>query len=151
MPKMQTPAEKKARARILDEARSWIGTPFHDDARIKGAGVDCAQLVAAVYIASGVLPEFEVPRYTAQWFMHRSEEKLVEFVQRFGKEIAEEDALPGDLVIYKIARAYAHAAIIVDWPNEIIHAHMPSRMVLRAMPKAGDLAGKPLKFFSLWT
>ena len=151
MAKAQTPAEIEGRARIIAEAISWVRTPFHDDARLKGIGVDCAQLVAGVYLDAGVVPAFEIPRYTAQWFMHRSEEKLLDFVSRFGREIPESDVRPGDLAIYKIARAYAHAAIIVDWPSEIIHAHMPSRMVVRASPRGGDLHGAPIKFFSLWT
>ncbi len=33
---------------IVDEARSWIGTPFHHQARQKGVGVDCAGLIIGV-------------------------------------------------------------------------------------------------------
>ncbi|MDP8997126.1 MAG: NlpC/P60 family protein [Pseudomonadota bacterium] len=142
--------EAATRAAIVAEAISWIGTPFHDDSRIKGVGVDCAQFVAAVYLATGATPQFETPRYVAQWFLHRDEERLMDFVKQFGKEIQEADAKAGDLVLYKIGRAYAHAAIIIDWPNEIIHAHFQSRMVVRAMPFELDLRGLPVKFFSLF-
>jgi len=142
--------EDEGRAKIIECAMSWLGTPFHDDASVKGVGVDCAQFVAAVFMEAGVCPVFEIPRYTSQWFMHRSEEKLQDFVLQFGHEIAEADVKPGDLVLYKIGRAYAHAAIVVDWPNEIIHAHMPVRMVTRAMPREADVRDKPVKFFSLW-
>jgi cell wall-associated NlpC family hydrolase len=142
--------EAETRAAIIAEALSWIGTEFHDGACIKGQGVDCAQFVAAVYIATGATPPFETPEYVSQWFLHHAQERLMDFVLKLGKEIDEKAAKPGDLVLYKIGRAYAHAAIIVVWPNEIIHAHLLSRMVVRAKPFELDLRGKPVKFFSLF-
>lgn len=33
---------------IINEARSWVGTPFHHQGRVKGAGVDCIGLVIGV-------------------------------------------------------------------------------------------------------
>lgn len=44
------------RADVLAEARTWIDTPFHHQARVKGHGVDCAQLVVAVGVALGLMP-----------------------------------------------------------------------------------------------
>lgn len=147
--------EQEMRDAIVKEALSWVGTPFHGGARIKKlagekGGVDCAQFVAGVYLAVGATPQFETPNYVDQWFMHQTEERLRDFVLQFGKQIAEEHAKAGDLVLYKIGRAFAHAAIIVDWPNEIVHAHLLSRMVVRAMPFSFDLKGKETQFFSLW-
>lgn len=137
------------RARIISVARSWEGTPFHDDAKLKSIGVDCAQFVASVYVEAGIVQPFEVPRYQSQWFLHRSDELLMEFVLRFAREIQENEIGMGDLVLYKIGRAYAHAAIIIDWPNEIIHAHKLSGMVISARPFDNDLRNIPVKFFSL--
>ena len=137
------------RARILELALAWERTPFHDDANLKGIGVDCAQFVASVYMEAGIVPAFEVPRYQAQWFLHRSEERLMDFVRSYAREIDEHEVLPGDLVLYRLGRAYAHAAIIIDWPNEIIHAHKLSGMVIRARPFDSDLNRTPVKFFSL--
>jgi cell wall-associated NlpC family hydrolase len=39
---------------IVAEARSWIGTPYLHDGRLKGVGVDCAGLLAACLIDLGV-------------------------------------------------------------------------------------------------
>lgn len=44
------------RADILTEARRWIGTPFHHQARLIGHGVDCGQLVVGVGVALGLMP-----------------------------------------------------------------------------------------------
>src|SRR5690349_11447583 len=38
------------RARLLDEARTWLLTPWHHNARVRGAGVDCGQLLIACYV-----------------------------------------------------------------------------------------------------
>lgn len=143
--------ERALREAIIIAANSWKGTPFHDDARVKGVGVDCAQFVAAAYLEARVVSPFDVPRYGSQWFLHKSEERLINFVLAVGGvEIDEAKAGKGDLVLYKLGRAYAHAAIIVDWPSQILHAHKRSRMVLAARPFDGDLSGLKTRFFSLW-
>jgi cell wall-associated NlpC family hydrolase len=142
--------EIETRKAICAEALSWVRTPFHDDARVKGVGVDCAQFVAGVYLAVGAVPEFETPRYVSQWFMHKTGEMLRDFVLQFGKQIDESDVKHGDLVLYKLGRAFAHAAIVIDWPNEIVHAHKLSNMVVRALPFSTDLKDKETQFFSLW-
>ena len=41
--------------RVIACARSWIGTPFRHQAKCKGAGVDCVQLIAAVGEEAGVM------------------------------------------------------------------------------------------------
>lgn len=33
------------REKILAEARTWLGTPFHHQGRVKGVGADCAGVV----------------------------------------------------------------------------------------------------------
>src|SRR5262249_43477037 len=47
------------RAAVVAEAESWIGTPFHHAARVKGAGVDCLMLLAEVYERAGIVPHLE--------------------------------------------------------------------------------------------
>lgn len=39
---------------IVSAARQWIGTPFHHQGRVMGAGCDCIGLVVGVAIALGV-------------------------------------------------------------------------------------------------
>jgi hypothetical protein len=34
----------------VQEALTWLGIPYHHHARVKGVGVDCAQLLCAVYV-----------------------------------------------------------------------------------------------------
>ncbi|UZW55562.1 NlpC/P60 family protein [Sphingobium sp. JS3065] len=46
------------RAEIVAEARRWIGTPYHEQASVRGRGCDCKGLVVGVARACG-LPEAE--------------------------------------------------------------------------------------------
>jgi len=41
------------RQQIVDEARTWLGTPFHHQGRLKGVGADCAGVVDGVARAFG--------------------------------------------------------------------------------------------------
>jgi hypothetical protein len=47
------------------------------------------------------------------------------FIARYFREIPEAEVLPGDLVVYKLGLAYAHAAaVVVQWPEYVIQAEM---------------------------
>lgn len=117
---------------VVRVARSWLKTPYHDNARVKGAGADCAQLMAAVFLEVGLAPDLEVPHYSPQQFLHSDAEDYMATVKTFAREIPEAEAKPGDVVLYKLGRAFGHGAIIIDpgWPH-IIHAWAPARMVVR--------------------
>lgn len=142
--------ESAARARIVEIAGEWIGTPFHDLARVKGVGCDCAQLVAAVYEEAGILEPVDTGHYSPQFFLHHGEERLINFILRHAREIDEPNVMPGDIVVYKVGRVFAHAAIVIDWPREIIHAHKLSGKVIRMSPFDADMNGRAARFFSRW-
>ena len=143
--------EEEKRDHIVATAREWLGTPFHHVAGIKGVGVDCAHFLAKIYEEAGIIEPLKIEPYSPQWFLHRDEEKFMGYVfQAGGVEIEESEAKRGDVVLYKIGRCYAHGAIIIDWPTEIIHAYMPAERVTTLGGMDGDLAGKPRKFFTLF-
>src|SRR5580692_1265824 len=109
-------------------ARGFIGTPFHDHGEVKGAGVDCATLLKCVFTEAGLVEPFQLDHYSPQFFLHQKEERYVDWVLKFAREIAPRDATVGDIVLYKIGKCFAHGALITapGWPN-IIHAHFASR------------------------
>lgn len=47
---------------FVDEVRSWIGTTFHHEGRVKGAGVDCVGVVAGSCKSLG-LPVIDMGHY----------------------------------------------------------------------------------------
>lgn len=120
------------RIAVVAEAETWLRTPYHSNAAVKGAGADCALMPLQVYLATlPGLPVIPLPPYVEQWYLNRSEEKYLEYVLALGaREIAEADVRPGDFALWRIGRVYSHGGIVTAWP-EIIHAVKP-RGVIRA-------------------
>lgn len=135
------------RAAVVAEALSWLGTPYHHQGRIKGVGIDCAQLAYGVYHACGLIPSMPLDDYPPDWHLHRDAERYLGRVLEYAHEV--ETGLPGDLVLYQVGRAFAHGAIIVEWPS-VVHAVAAARHVLLDCGEGGQLAGRKRRFFSLW-
>jgi cell wall-associated NlpC family hydrolase len=110
------------RAAIVAEARTWLGTPYHHHARIKGAGVDCAQILLAVYCdALGLAPSFDAGHYSTQWHLHRSEELYLQWLAMAGARRVQTPA-PGDIAMFRFGRTYSHSAIHVG-DGLLVHAY----------------------------
>jgi NlpC/P60 family putative phage cell wall peptidase len=135
----------RVRAAVVTEAESWIGTPFHHAARIKGAGVDCLMLLAEVYERAGVAPHVAPPFYVPDWHLHRDAERYLEGLTRYAHEISD-PPLPGDIALFRFGRTFSHGAIVTEWPR-LIHAYW-SIGVVRGDATLHPLAARPVKFFS---
>lgn len=103
---------------VIQEARSWIGTPYHHHGRIKGVGVDCAMLLAEVFACAGVIEPVALEHYPRDWHLHRDDERFIGYLQLFGCVEVDQPA-PADVALFRTGRAYGHAAIIVEWPRGI--------------------------------
>ena len=76
------------RAAVVAAARSWLGTPYHHAADVRGAGVDCAMLLVRVYCDLGLVEPFDPRPYTRDWFLHRDEERYLGFLLARSREVA---------------------------------------------------------------
>lgn len=132
------------RLAVIESAKAWLGTPWHHMARVRGAGVDCAQLLMATFSDAGVIEPFEFEPYPEDWMLHRSEERLLQIVERYADEVAR--PLPGDVALFQFGRCHAHGAIVVEWPL-IIHAYRVEREVVWGDASQGLLAGRDVRFF----
>lgn len=145
--------EHTQRILVLEEAVSWLDTPYIAEARIKGAGTDCAQFLAEVYVHAGVVAPFKVVHHGALWHLHSSEELYLRELTKYAHEI-QGPPLPGDIAVFHVKRAYAHAGIVIEWPTKILHC------LQRGGVQWGDASRDaflimeqrqyPPKFFSLW-
>ena len=110
---------------IVMAATSWLDTPYHHHARIKGVGVDCAQFVLAIAREVDLITDIEVeeaPNYSPQWHLHNREEKLLAVLESFGcVEIPKENTQPGDIICFKFGRLSSHLGIKIS-EHEFIHA-----------------------------
>jgi cell wall-associated NlpC family hydrolase len=171
--------EAAQRAAIVREARSWIGTPYHNCADVKGrnGGVDCGMLLVRVFVDTGLVAPFDPRPYPPDWHLHRAEEKYLGFVfdrtrevyltaphpnplPQAGEGVARSAAgegqcvQPGDVAVFRFGRCYSHGGIVtVAAPLTIVHAYAPTRCVveepIRQNPELADTRRAP-RFFSYW-
>lgn len=111
--------EQAARAAILTEARTWLGTPWHHQARLKGVGVDCAQLLIAVYAGVGLIEPFTPAHYPIDWALHRSEARFCDQLLAHCRKV--DVGLPGDIAMYRYGRQAAHGGIVAE-SGTLLHA-----------------------------
>jgi cell wall-associated NlpC family hydrolase len=114
------------RTAVVLEALSWIGTPFHDCAGVKGAGCDCAHLLLRVYQNAGVIPMFDVEPYPPQWFQHRDEPRFLNRLRDYAHEVEMPEV--ADVVMFKFGRHAAHGGILVA-KDKMVHAYKPQGAV----------------------
>ena len=70
---------------IVAEARTWLGTPYHLQACVKGVGVDCAMLLVGIARGCGMCSQPLPPRrYSPQWALHGARETLIEALETSG-------------------------------------------------------------------
>ena len=105
---------------MVAEARTWLLTPWHHQARIKGVGVDCAQFLIGVYSACGIVPDIEAGTYPPDWHLHRDDPRFLRHVLAHADPVAA--AMPGDVAMFRYGRHAAHGAIVLDEDGLFIHA-----------------------------
>lgn len=150
------------REHIVSEALTWIGTSYVDHAGLKGAGVDCAYMPLRICQAVGRAPmDFVVPYYSPQQWInsptqrdkmklrvidHTMENIVLQLAKR---EITEAEAKPGDFVLYKVVASWTHLAIIIRWPDYVLHP-VKGRGVIGSHGTAeGYWERAPRRFFSI--
>ncbi len=147
------PLTLEQRSVILKEAYTWLGTPYAGWSCMKGkrGGVDCGQLVYGVFRNAGRLPMLTLPRdYSLQVSQHQASTEYVDLVETYFRSISESEVLPGDVVVFQFGLAYAHAAIIISWPEHIINAFGAPHGVCSAHGKKTPKFKHALKkFFTL--
>ena len=75
--------------RIANAACEWLGTPYQNNAMVKGKGVDCSYLLVAAVVDSALMniADFNIENYSNEWHLHRSEEKYLKYVKQVADEV----------------------------------------------------------------
>ena len=121
-------ADAARRARVVGEARRWIGTPYVHQASCLGAGADCLGLVRGVWRAI-VGREPEAPRpYSPDWAEATGEDRLLAAAARHLIRIPLAEARAGDVLLFRMRERAAakHVGILSTpglRPGRIIHAY----------------------------
>ncbi|HEX5998060.1 MAG TPA: NlpC/P60 family protein [Hyphomicrobiaceae bacterium] len=86
---------------VVTLARTWLGTPYHHQASVKGVGCDCVGLIRGVWReVYGAEPQ-TLPGYTRDWAETQGHEHLLGAARRHLVEIAPANAQPGDVLIFR--------------------------------------------------
>jgi cell wall-associated NlpC family hydrolase len=118
--------------RLCADAAGWVGTPFAAHSQVRGAGVDCIHLCAALYEATGFLDGFKPPAYAIDAGNHNAESQILEWLAtnrqfrpvfaRDADQPAAADLLqPGDLLLFRIAAVEHHCGVLLG-RKRFIHA-----------------------------
>lgn len=104
-------------------ARTWIGTPYHHQASLRGVGTDCVGLVRGVYRELIGREAEAAPAYTRDWAEATGEETLIAAARRHLIAIDPSAAVPGAVLVfrYRACKIAKHAAILAT-PTTMIHA-----------------------------
>lgn len=118
---------------IVDTARTWLGTPFHHQARVKGICCDCLGLVVGVVGELGMkdrngqlLAGYDEVVYSKEPDGAYLTQKLTDLLE----ETKEPQA--GDLALFSVRDNPQHLAIITDYEGGLgmVHAYAPARKVV---------------------
>lgn len=111
--------------KIANAAIRWLGTPYQNNAMVRGVGVDCAYLLVAAVVESGLMPKdkLNIEDYSNEWHLHHSEEKYLKYVEQVADKVdLENDILEiGDFLLYQFGRCISHGAIYIG-NGLVIHA-----------------------------
>ena len=105
---------------MVDYARSWLGTPFHHQGRVKGRACDCIGIV--IKTAQEVLhhPYDGKPNYGRI----PDVKSLLKECYKWMEPISFEEALPGDVLLLRMEEEPCHFGLITD--KGVIHAYAKS-------------------------
>ena len=109
---------------VIAAARAWLGTPYHDQASLRGVGCDCLGLARGVWRdLVGAEPQ-PIPPYSRDWGETGVREVLAMGARGMMSEIPLAQIGPGALVLFRMApRAIAKHVGILTAPDRFIHAY----------------------------
>jgi cell wall-associated NlpC family hydrolase len=111
------------RAQVVATARSWLGTPFHHQGRLKGVGVDCAGVIV------GTAAELGLSAFDRTGYGHRPDSReLEELCGIHMRGVRLSAARPADVMLLMVDGQPQHLAFVTDLG--MLHAYAPSRRVV---------------------
>jgi len=119
------------REQIIEEARSWIGTRWQHQGRVKRneqfqGGVDCLGLILGVGNALQLFPD-TLDYHNYNRLPH--DNLLLKECDRYAIKKPIIAAMPGDILVFRMTAEPQHLALFTD-KNTIVHAYIQAHAVV---------------------
>lgn len=121
--------------KIVRQARIWLGTPFHHQARLKGKGCDCLGLIIGVVDELGLRDGRGQPLAGYDEVSYSKEPDgayLLLKLTALLDEVLIAEAQPGDLALFTVRDNPQHLAFLTDYEGALgmIHCYAQARRVV---------------------
>lgn len=112
-----------ARAKVIAAARSWLGTPYHDQQSVRDVGCDCLGLARGIWRDVVGDEPFLVPAYSRDWGEMGNREVLALGARECLIEIPVTEIVPGAALMFRMRnRAIAKHVGIMVTSTSMVHA-----------------------------
>lgn len=110
------------KSEVIQEVRSWIGTPWKHGVALKGFGTDCVQFLLTIAKTAGWVPgDYRIQKYTQDWMLHNNESLLIPELEKYASIVNSMEVC--DILAFKYGRCASHVGIYVG-EGKMIHAHI---------------------------
>jgi NlpC/P60 family putative phage cell wall peptidase len=102
--------------RVIAVARSWLGTPYHDQASVRGVGCDCLGLVRGVWRELHGPEPLPIPPYSRDWGETGAREPLADAARAVMVELPSTEVVSGALLLFRmrIGAVAKHCGIVAE-------------------------------------
>lgn len=105
---------------VVAEIRTWLGTPYHHQASVRGVGADCGGVQrgsadALGIVWPGILDPFATVFLNADWYHHTRREWFLEFLQQIPAlvQVPKDDLRLADTLLFRWpGKPHAHTGIV---------------------------------------
>lgn len=118
-----------SRAQVVTTAREWIGTRFHHQASVKGAGCDCIGLIRGVARELGLVDPFETGEASKYFGYGRTPDPTL-LLEACDAYMDPGTGDLGDVLVMRFEKEPQHFAFVSCLsPRRMIHAYAQARKV----------------------
>ena len=111
-------------AKVVAAARAWLGTPYHDQASVRGVGCDCLGLARGIWRELVGAEAITVPPYSRDWGEAGGREVLAESAGRVMIRIDPAEAGAGAVILFRMrAGAVVKHVGILTGDGTFIHSY----------------------------
>lgn len=109
-------------AQLIEDARTWLGTPYRHQGSIKGLGCDCVGFLAEVAVETGLITPQLRAEFPTDYSQQPAGGELRRLTSRHLSLVPFNARCPGDIVLMRFAEEPQHLGMLtaVD-PDYVIH------------------------------